>query len=192
MFILVLDGDSREMENDLKAVAGEYGHALQPLFLPGDASPEQWLWGILRIRPGEYADVFGLAEADMRQKTDRVEHLVEGAVQQRDAAKTCLRAFAFFGPIDIRRTVPEIARNVGRNEAKNSEIPRISARPEGPNYPLAALLTQTHRSLTDGCLRPPDFRPIRTAHFPSGLHIDSCNMSPEQGIPSNNASRLAT
>ena len=70
--------------------------------------------------------------------------------------------------------------------------PRISARPKGPNYPLAALLTQTHRSLTDGRLRPPEFRPIRTAHFPSGLHIDSCNMSPEQGIPSNNASRLAT
>ena len=120
-FILVLDGDSREMENDLKAVAGEYGHALQPLFLPGDASPEQWLWGILRIRPGEYADAFGLAEADMRHKTDRVEHLVEGAVQQRDAAKTCLRAFAD----DIRRTVPEIARNVGRNEAKNNEIPEL-------------------------------------------------------------------
>ena len=120
-FILVLDGDSREMENDLKAVAGEYGHALQPLFLPGDASPEQWLWGILRIRPGEYADAFGLAEADMRHKTDRVEHLVEGAVQQRDAAKTCMRAFAD----DIRRTVPEIARNVGRNEAKNNEIPEF-------------------------------------------------------------------
>ena len=35
-FIVVLDGDSREMENRLKAVAEEYGHSLQPLFLPGE------------------------------------------------------------------------------------------------------------------------------------------------------------
>ena len=92
------------------------------------------------------------------------------------------------------RLFPNFTSRQERRQKRGEEQrdPRISARPEGPNYPLAALLTQTHRSLTDGRLRPPEFRPIRTAHFPSGLHIDSCNMSPEQGIPSNNASRLAT
>ena len=33
-FVVVLDGDSRAMENELKAVAKEYGHPLEPIFLP--------------------------------------------------------------------------------------------------------------------------------------------------------------
>ena len=120
-FVLVLDGDSRAMENDLKAVAKQYGHSMQPLFLPGDASPEQWLWGILRARPDEFAGTFGLAVADMMNMTDRVESLVEGAVQQRDTAKAALMAFAR----DIERTVPEIARSVGRREAEKDAIPEL-------------------------------------------------------------------
>ena len=120
-FIVVLDGDSRAEENGLKEVAREFGHPLQPLFLPGDASPEQWLWGILRARPDEYAGTFGLAVADMRTMTDRVADLGEGAVQQRDVAKAAVGVFAN----DIQRTVPEIARCVGRIEAENNTIPEF-------------------------------------------------------------------
>ena len=118
-FIVVLDGDSRDMENDLKAVAQEYGQRLQPLFLPGDTSPEQWLWGILRTRPNDYAAELGLAVADLAAMTSRVASLVEGTVQQRDRAKAAVGAFAD----DIGRAVPEIARSVGRREAENRTIP---------------------------------------------------------------------
>lgn len=117
-FILVLDGDSREMENSLKAIGDEYGHRLQPMFLPGNVAPEQWLWGILRARSEDFADKFGLAVADMRQITDRVANLSEGAVQQRDEARVALGAFADA----IQRTVPEIARSVARVEAENNSI----------------------------------------------------------------------
>ena len=120
-FILVLDGDSRVMEGSLKAIAEGYGHRLQPLFLPGDTSPEQWLWGILRARPDDYADTFGLSAVDMRTMMDRVANLVEGAVQQHDAGKAALGAFAH----DIGRTVPDIARSVGRIEAENNTIPEF-------------------------------------------------------------------
>ena len=120
-FVLVLDGDSRAEENRLKTVAEEFGHRLQPLFLPGDASPEQWLWGILRKRPGDFAATFGLTVADMRTMMDRAENLGQGAVQQRDAAKADLGVFAS----DIRRTVPEIARSVGRSEAESNAIPEL-------------------------------------------------------------------
>ena len=44
--------------------------------------------------------------------------MVEGAVKKRDTAKAALGAFAD----DIRRTVPEIARLVGRSEAENDAI----------------------------------------------------------------------
>ena len=38
-FILVLDGDSRDLERTLQATAVEYGHHIQPLFLPGMLHP---------------------------------------------------------------------------------------------------------------------------------------------------------
>ena len=117
-FLVVLDGDSRSMENKLKKVAAEYGHPLQPLFLPGETSPEQWLWEIIRTRPNDYALAFGLSVADMRSMTDRVAQLVEGALQQRDRAKAAVQAFAE----DIEGTVPEIARRVARSEANSKEM----------------------------------------------------------------------
>ena len=120
-FVLVLDGDSRAMENSLKAVAQEYGHALQPLFLPGDAPPEGWIWDIVRRRPERYAAEFGLAVPDMQKMTDRVAHLVEGAVQQRDAAKAALGTFAE----EVKRAVPGIARIVGKREAGQDAIPEL-------------------------------------------------------------------
>ena len=130
-FIVVLDGDSRGTENELKAVAEKYGQPLQPLFLPGEASPEQWLWGILRDRPNDYADTLGLVAADMKTMMATVANLVEGAVKRRDEAKTALCAFAD----DIKRTVPEIARSVAKREAENNAIPEL----------LAALKEQINR-----------------------------------------------
>lgn len=120
-FIVVLDGDSRAMENDLKAVALKYGHPLEPLFLPSDDPPEDWLWGLLRSQPGEYADAFGLSEAEINKIMDRGARLFEGSLQARDVAKATLRAFAE----DIDRTVAAIARQVGRTEADKNHIPEF-------------------------------------------------------------------
>ena len=117
-FVVVLDGDARAMENRLKAEAEKYGNSLQPLFLPGDASPEQWLWDLVRARPDEFAATFGLAVADIKTMTDNVANLVNGAVQQRDVGKAALGAFA----VDVKRTVPEIARSVSRRAAEAGAI----------------------------------------------------------------------
>ncbi len=117
-FLVVLDGDAREMGNKPKVVAEEYGHRLEPLFLPGETSPEQWLWKILSARPNDYAGAFGLTVADMISMTWRVGQLVEGAVNQRDQAKAAVSAFAK----EIGRKVWEIARDVGRKEAESGSI----------------------------------------------------------------------
>lgn len=120
-FLVVLDGDSREMENKLKAVAEEYGHQLQPLFLPGDASPEKWLWDALRERPNDYADMFGLNVAEMNKLTQEKLDLVAGAVHKRDEAKTALGMFAD----EIKKTLPEIARAIGRIDAGKNLVPEL-------------------------------------------------------------------
>ena len=117
-FIFVLDGDSRAIENELKAVAEKYGHSVQPLFLPGTGPPEQWLWETIRKKTGEYASVLGLSADDLEELMRGLDQLVGGAVQQRDAAKASLGAFAD----KLNRTVPDISRIVGHREAEKGEI----------------------------------------------------------------------
>lgn len=121
-FAVVLDGDSRSMEGELTAVAKEFGHMLHPLFLPGEASPEHWLWEeILRKRPEDYAAEFGLGVDDMKSMTNKATKLTEGAVRQGGGPKAALGAFAE----ETHRTVPEIARSVARGEADRGMIPEL-------------------------------------------------------------------
>ena len=120
-FIVVLDGDSRAMEKDLIAVAREYGHPLEPIFLPGDASPENWLWERLRALPEEYAQSLGLRADSMLSLIDRLDDLADGAVQQQDTAKAAMGAFAD----QVQHTVADIARIVGRSEAERKAIPEL-------------------------------------------------------------------
>lgn len=120
-FIAVLDGDSRQMEGRIKAIAETYGHSLQPLFLPGDDPPEQWLWNTLRKHTEEYAVQLGLVAADMESAMSELDRLAEGAVRRSDAARTALGSFA----ATILREVPEIARIIGRREAEKNSMPEF-------------------------------------------------------------------
>ena len=120
-FILVLDGDSRTMEDRLRAVAEQHGHAVQLLFLPGDGPPEQWLWDRVRKRPDDYAARLGLTATDMQKSMNDLERLFNGAVQRRDVAKVTIAALAD----RLDRTVPDIARIVGQREAERNAIPEL-------------------------------------------------------------------
>ena len=120
-FILVLDGDSRDLSETLQAVAERYGQYVEPLFLPGDASPEHWLWDSIRRRPNDYAPRLGLPAADLERTMGDVQRLVEGAVRQSDEAKAAMGALAF----DLDRTVPDLARIVGQRETEANAIPEL-------------------------------------------------------------------
>ena len=120
-FILVLDGDSRGLEEELEAIAEKRGHAVHVVFLPGDRSPEYWLWETLHKRPDEYATPLGLTAADLKKLMLDLDRLTEGAVQQRDAAKLTMRALTN----ELQRTVPDIARIVGQREAQRKTIPEL-------------------------------------------------------------------
>ena len=122
-FILVLDGDSRAMEERLRAIAEQHGHAAQVLFLPGDGTPEQWLWERVRRRPDEYAVRLGLTAADMQKTMNDMERLLDGGVRQQDAAKVSITVLAD----RLERTVPEVARIVGQREAEKNTIGELLA-----------------------------------------------------------------
>ena len=120
-FIVVLDGDSRDLEGRIKAIAEEYGHSVQPLFLPGRDPPEQWLWRMLRENPDEYADRLGARAPDMESAMSELAKLAEGAVKRGAAARTALGSLAAM----LHREVPEIARVVGRREAERNSMPEF-------------------------------------------------------------------
>lgn len=120
-FILVLDGDSRDLTETLQATAQKYGQYVEPLFLPGDASAEQWLWDSIRRRPDDYAPRLGLPEADLQRTMGDVQRLVEGSVRRPDEAKVAVGALAF----DIDRTVPDVARIVGQLEAEANAVTEL-------------------------------------------------------------------
>ena len=113
-FVFVLDGDSRHMKDRIKAVAEEYGHNVQPLFLPGTAHPEGWIWEVLKSNPQDYAELLGLSPVDMERKMGDIARMMEGAVRQQHPAKANLEAFA----TEIGRSSPEIGRIVGKQETE--------------------------------------------------------------------------
>lgn len=119
-FLLVLDGDSRDLEPTLQATAREYGHYVRPLFLPGSAPPEQWLWDAIRRRPDDYAARLGLSADVLERTMSGLERLASGAVR---AAKAAMGTFAD----QLDRTVPDLARIVGNREAEANAIPELIA-----------------------------------------------------------------
>ena len=113
-FVFVLDGDSRDMKDRLTAIAEEYGHSVQPLFLPGTAPPEDWIWEALQRNAQDYAALLGLASSDMERQMREIARTMEGAVQRQHPAKANLEAFAS----EIGRSPSEIGRIAGRRETE--------------------------------------------------------------------------
>ena len=113
-FIFVLDGDSKHMKDSIKATAEEYGHRVQPLFLPGTTPPEGWIWEVLQSSSQDYAPLLGLAPSDMERRMQDIAQMLEGTVRRRHPAKDKLEAFAS----EVGRSASEIGRIVGRHEAE--------------------------------------------------------------------------
>ena len=113
-FLMVLDGDSRDLEDKIKGVTGDYGHNALPLFLPGDGSPEQWVWEILGRQTQEYGNALGLSAPDLERRMREIEQLFEGSVRQVDMGKSTLRTFAD----ELDRAAEDVARIAGRTEAE--------------------------------------------------------------------------
>ena len=113
-FVVVLDGDSRSMETSIKRVAEEYGHSVQPIFLPGPTPPEDWIWQVLQRNTQDYAALLGLATMDMEKQMREIAQMMEGVVRQRHPAKDNLEAFAS----EVGRSASEIGRTVGKRETE--------------------------------------------------------------------------
>ena len=114
-FIIILDGDSRHMEDRLKSIAVEYGQHVAPLFLPGSGPPEQWIWEALGKSKGLYASELGINDNHLARRIAEIDQTIEGSLkQQGERAKYALQVFAD----ELNRSMPEIARIVGRLQSE--------------------------------------------------------------------------
>ena len=112
-FIFVLDGDSRDREEELRTVAEAYGHSFQPLFLPGDGPPEQWIWDVLKGRPEAFETHLGMSAQDITEQMRDIERVMAGSLRKGDEAKLRVDALAH----RLSRHAAELARIVAREES---------------------------------------------------------------------------
>jgi len=74
-FVFVLDGDAREVEGAMGVAASRYNRVIRPLYLPGNAPPEEWIYRELERGAADYENLLsapGLAALlkHLRQQFD--------------------------------------------------------------------------------------------------------------------------
>ncbi|MBF0160247.1 MAG: hypothetical protein HQL58_12070, partial [Magnetococcales bacterium] len=124
-FVFVLDGDVRNTDMviaKMKEAGSRAGHAVEPIFLPGNASPEQWIYDRLEQQTGEYAELFGLPVSVLRNNLQDIRQLYLSATDKpADVAKNQLQTLAE----TIQRDVGTVARHVGYAEAGRGDMNRF-------------------------------------------------------------------
>ena len=114
-FVFVLDGDAQDMAPKVRDAAEEYDQRVEPLFLPGQSSPERWIWRRLKSKQAKrFAKLLGMSEDELKRRMREVDQTMQGAVRGRDRSKAMLDALAD----EVRRSPAEIGRIVGRHDAE--------------------------------------------------------------------------
>lgn len=117
-FVFILDGDARNLSDELHVIAKQRGQALRLLFLPEAIPPEEWLWKTVLNRLPEYADIFAIKKEDFAAKVNQIDVLYDGAADKRsNIVKGKMEAFADF----LHREPMEIARRIAFEEAKSAK-----------------------------------------------------------------------
>ncbi len=113
-FIFVLDGDAKNLEGELiKHADDKFKKSVKPLFLPGDI-PETWAWAILHQFTGEYADLLGLKEHDLKKQLIDSDNFFNNAADK----PTSIMKNKYFSFCErINREHTELMRLIARNEA---------------------------------------------------------------------------
>ncbi len=116
-FVFVLDGDAHDMKPKIEQAARQYDQIVDPLFLPGKESPEQWIWLRLEDDVEAFASLLGLRADEMKRLMQEVRQTMEGAVRgDRSVAKAMLETFAE----EVKRSSAELGRIVGRQDAETN------------------------------------------------------------------------
>jgi len=116
-FVLVLDGDAKDVLPQINQAADSYNRVLKPLFLPGDAPPEDWIYRRLEEHASQYEQALG---------APNLAHLLSNLRQQFDNATdkptNIIKARYSSLADSLQRSPEDIARLVGRTESVRGQL----------------------------------------------------------------------
>lgn len=127
--LFVLDGDGRSVGVQMEAQANQMGQVGHIVYLPGNDSPEVWIWNLLQSKADIYSTVFGMERSVFSGKLRDIESLYSGAADKPSAiAKGKLTSLADAAA----RTTPELIRLIAKTEAalNTGDVYDLSARLE--------------------------------------------------------------
>ena len=115
--VFVLDGDQRDSEIGRK-IEDRAGHSVDILYLPGEETPENWVWNKLKhISDVEIAQL-GINQAGLSNLMNQLDALYDSASSNSsEIAKSKFRSLAE----RLHRETSEICRIVSRLEADRTE-----------------------------------------------------------------------
>lgn len=116
-FVLVLDGDARDVEPAIQRAAQRFNRTVSPLFLPGSMPPEDWIYSALERKAGTYAEALGAPDL-ARQLQNLRQNFAGAADKQTNIIKQRYATLAD----SLQRDPKDIARIVGRAEATVGEM----------------------------------------------------------------------
>ena len=116
-FVFVLDGDQRDRGVEAK-IAEKAGRNVAVLFLPGEASPEEWVWNAMRRRSEAVAAQLHMDPAELEDRMSRLDAVYDLASDPPPAiTKVKLRELAH----PVGWEVTDLCQIVARVEAQRRE-----------------------------------------------------------------------
>lgn len=113
-YLMILDGDGRDLVDKLTARAQGLGQAVNVLCLPSAQPPEVWAWRTIRNHISDYAPLLGLQEERLRADMQQIEDLYSAATDK--ASQIAKNKLSSLGD-RCSRQPGGIMRLVGRQEA---------------------------------------------------------------------------
>ena len=116
-FVFVLDGDKRD--KDIKEKIQEIaGNEVPVLFLPGNGTPEIWVWDRLRNAEQTVTKELGIEQVNLTRRLDQLNATYDSAS---DSPSNIAKSKLFGLAETLHRNVPDICRIIARLEADNKE-----------------------------------------------------------------------
>ena len=116
-FVFVLDGDAKAVEGQIVQTASQFNRVIKPLFLPGNAPPEEWIYKALEKKITQYSD--SLSSPNLADVLQQLRQQFDGAA---DKPTNISKARYATLADSLQRTPEDIARWVGYSESAAGEM----------------------------------------------------------------------
>jgi len=117
-FLFVLDGDGKNLENQVRDAAVQSGQSIRLFFLPGEDGPEQWVWDRLVARTPVFAEKLGIQPGTLKMELDQLQQSFSASTDKKsEIAKQRLQVLVE----GMGRDITAVCREVSRFEATSPD-----------------------------------------------------------------------